>query len=206
MNLDESTESGFIYKAKKKDRERVNFLQSQRSPVDHRYKLAYKWLCYHPAVHTSNEKMWHHTMMAAGFATEFLSCLRSMLFSFLATHRDVSVFTPCLTFSHGFYFFFVFPLLPTSLSLVRATSVTLIKFAPLTCASSVMLNQTQCNGASNSRSYTLLQCQYVSTVQLLCQNVWSHNTDALHNAVDVWWKAKKESPRSLTHIVVILCR
>lgn len=103
-------------------------------------------------------------------------------------------------------FFFVFPLLPTSLSLVRATSVTLIKFAPLTCASSVMLNQRQCNGASNSRSYTLLQCQYVSTVQLLCQNVWSHNTDALHNAVDVWWKAKKESPRSLTHIVVILCR
>lgn len=74
MNLDEGTESGFIYKAKKKDRERVNFLQSQRSPVDHRYKLAYKWLCYHPAVHTSNEKMWHHNMMAAGFATEFLSC------------------------------------------------------------------------------------------------------------------------------------
>lgn len=109
MNLDEGTESGFIYKAKKKDRERVNFLQSQRSPVDHRYKLAYKWLCYHPAVHTSNEKMWHHNMMAAGFATEFLSCLRSMLFSFLATHRDVSVFTPCLTFSHGFYFFCLSP-------------------------------------------------------------------------------------------------
>lgn len=108
MNLDEGTESGFIYKAKKKDRERVNFLQSQRSPVDHRYKLAYKWLCYHPAVHTSNEKMWHHNMMAAGFATEFLSCLRSMLFSFLATHRDVSVFTPS-DFLPWILFFLSFP-------------------------------------------------------------------------------------------------
>lgn len=107
-------------------------------------------VCYRPAVPTSNDRTWHHTMTAT--AAQLFSLGSPLLFlsrvftalccSFFMSHSDVSFF---LFPSH--FFFLAFPFYSSSQppSLALSTSVSLIKCAGLTWASDTMLNQGRCS-------------------------------------------------------------